>query len=492
MKVLFVSSEIFPFNKTGGLGDVAACLPIAIKKAGVDIRMLVPAFPAILSHFTNIEKVCDLGAAFRCKNISLLKGTIKNNPLSSLKFYFVDAPELFLRAGNPYSDAAGNAWGDNHIRYAALSWVAASFADAGLDDFTPDVIHANDWMTGLTPVYLEAFKRRNPSIKTSSVFTIHNLAFQGVYPYSVYDDLCLPNYMFNENGLEFHRQINYLKGGVMFADKITAVSPTYSREIQTAEFGCGMQNDIIKRAGALTGILNGIDYSLWNPETDKLIAKNYSRTKFEGKRVNKAQLQKDYGLAVNPNVLLMCYLSRLTHQKGVDLILDAIPILMMNNIQLIVMGDGADNENNRFRHIAKQYPSQFSFSSYDDDKSHMLVAGSDVLVNPARFEPCGLTQMFAMRYGTLPYARKTGGLADTIIDANYQNTIVNSTATGFLFENYMLQDFLYGITRIINVYKTDKVLWNKLCRQAMVQDFSWNSAASDYIDLYNTQMNLLG
>ncbi len=488
MKTLFVTSELFPYNKTGGLGDVCAWLPLSLKKAGIDIRYLMPAFPSILQNFTELTLVAKFENKFKCKEINVYKGNIKGNPI---KFYLIDAPELFLRAGNPYSDACGNAWGDNHIRYAAFSWVAAQFAEGEIDNWTPDVIHVNDWMTALTPAYLEVLKRKNPKIKTASVVTIHNLAFQGVYPFSVYGDLDLPNYMFNEDGVEFYRQISFLKAGLSFADKITTVSPTYASEIQTNEFGCGLQSTLIKRKDSLTGILNGIDYSIWNPETDKLIKQNYSKNTLANKKVNKEYLQQKAGILKNAKLPLFGMLNRFTEQKGMDILIEAIPAIMMNNIQLIVMGTDQGNYLPRLHSIAKQYPDQFAVIDFDEDFSHQLIAGIDVLINSSRFEPCGLTQMFAMRYGTIPFARRTGGLADTIIDANFQNTIVNNVATGFLFDNYTVHDFIYGVNRVLNTYKNEKKIWENIKKQAMNQNFSWDKSAAEYIDLYNTQLNLI-
>lgn len=489
MKTLFVTSELFPYNKTGGLGDVCASLPLALKKGGVDIRYLMPAFPSILQNFTELTPVYKFENKFKTKEINIYKGSIKGNPI---KFYLVEAPELFLRAGNPYSDVCGNSWGDNHIRYACLSWVAAQFAELNIDGWTPDVIHANDWMTGLIPAYLEVLRRRNPKIKTSSVFTIHNLAFQGLYPFSVYEDLGLPNYMFNEDGLEFYRQISFLKAGLSFADKITTVSPTYANEIQTNEFGCGLQGTLVKKRERLTGILNGIDYSLWNPEHDKFIKENYSKNNFaQGKRINKEYLQSRLGILKNGKLPLFAILSRLTEQKGIDLLIESIPAIMMNNVQVVIMGTDQGNYLPRLKHIAEQYPDQFVVVDFDEDFSHQVVAGCDVLINPARFEPCGLTQMFAMRYGSIPFTRKTGGLADSIIDANFQNTIVNNTATGFLFDNYSVHDFIYGINRILNTFKNEKKIWNNIVKQAMNQNFSWDKSAAEYMDLYNMQLNLI-
>ena len=489
MKTLFVTSELFPYNKTGGLGDVCSWLPLALKKAGIDIRYLMPAFPSILQNFSELTLVYKFENKFKAKEINVYKGNIKGNPI---KFYLVEAPELFLRAGNPYSDTCGNSWGDNHIRYACLSWVAAQFAELDIDNWTPDVIHANDWMTGLMPAYLEIVRNKNPKVKTSSVFTIHNLAFQGLYPYSVYADLDLPNYMFNEDGLEFYRQISFLKAGINFADKITTVSPNYANEIQTNEFGCGLQGTLQQKHDCITGILNGVDYGIWNPENDPNIHENYSKANFaQGKKVNKEYLQGKLGILKNAKVPLFGVCSRLAEQKGIDILIEAMPALMMNNVQLVVMGTDQGNYLPRLKSIEAQYPDQFVVIDFDEDFSHQLIAGLDVLINPARFEPCGLTQMFAMRYGTIPFARKTGGLVDSIVDANFQNTVVNNHATGFLFDNYSVHDFIYGVNRILNTYKNEKKIWTNIIKQAMDQNFSWDKSAAEYMDLYNTQLNLI-
>ena len=488
MKSLFITSEVFPYNKTGGLGDVAAWLPLAIKRAGVDIRYLAPAFPALLRAMDSVAEVADLGRHFRARKMKVLRGGIKGNPC---RFYLLDAPELFERSGNPYSDPMGIPWGDNAVRFAALAWAGARFAEGDIDGFAPDVMHANDWMTALAPAYLEVLRRKNPRIRTSSVLTIHNLAFQGVYPFSVWNDLELPNYMGGEDGLEFYQQISYLKAGITFADKLTTVSPSYAREIQTPEYGCGLEGSLLRRRFEIAGILNGIDHSLWNPETDRLIHARYGRAAMGGKKENKSFLQEKLGFAKNPKTPLFVALSRLTEQKGIDILIDSVPALMMNNVQLAIMGDDQGGYMPRLRSLAAQYPEQFAVVEFDEDSSHQLIAGADALINPARFEPCGLTQMFAMRYGTIPFARKTGGLSDTIVDANFQNAVVNGTATGFLFENYSLHDFVYGINRILSAYRGEKKIWESIRRQGMSQNFSWDNAASAYVDVYNTQMELI-
>ena len=488
MKALFATSEIFPFNKTGGLGDVSAWLPPALKRAGVDVRYIIPACPQIMRAVSGEPVVAaEFGKKFHSKRLRLLKVNVRGNPL---KFYLLDAPELFARDGNPYSDSLGNNWGDNHVRFAALSWAAAQFALGEIDGFTPDVIHANDWMTGLAPAYLEVLKRKNPLVTTSSVLTIHNIAFQGLYPYNFYADLDLPNYMFNEDGAEFWQQVSFLKAGIMFADKLTTVSPTYAAEIQTPEYGCGLEGSLSLRRFALTGILNGVDYDIWNPETDKLIATTYSKNALGGKKENKAALQELCRLAPNPRIPLFALVSRLTEQKGIDILIEALPALMLNNVQLAVMGADQGGYYPRLASVAKQYPEQLAVMEFDEELSHQVIAGADVFINPARFEPCGLTQMFAMKYGTIPYARRTGGLVDTIVDATFQNVAVRQTATGFLFDKYATHDFVFGISRILSAWRGDRKIWESIRRQGMIQNFSWDNAAAAYLDIYSTQMEL--
>ncbi len=489
MKTLFATSELFPFNKTGGLGDVAAWLPQKLKQNGVDIRYIVPAFPSILDKFTKLTLLHTFENIFHSKQINIYKGNIKNNPI---KFYLVSAPELFLRAGNPYSDVCGISWNDNHVRFACFSYIISQFATGRIDNWIPDVIHLNDWMTALTPLYLNLLKEQDSNIKVSSILTIHNMAFHGNFHKIIFDNLNLPEYLRNDEKILNNNQISFLKAGINCADKITTVSPTYAQEIQTEPFGFGLSETISKRQNDLTGILNGIDYSIWNPETDKLISANYSKTNYkEGKKQNKLKIQEHVNILQNHNIPLFCILSRLSEQKGIDILLEAIPAIMMHNIQLIIMGTDQNNYLPRLKEIEKNYKSQFAIIPFDEELSHQLIAGCDVLINPAKYEPCGLTQMFAMKYGTIPLVRNTGGLADSIINADFNHTLVSRDATGFSFDNYQVHDLIYTINRCLDIYQNQKKIWNNIIKRAMSQDFSWDRSASEYMDLYNTQLNLI-
>ena len=488
MKTLFATSELFPFNKTGGLGDVASALPKELKKNGIDIRYIIPAFPSVLNKFSELELVYSFENIFCLKQINIYKGKVKGN---TIPFYLVDAPEFFLRAGSPYNDILGNNWNDNNIRFACFCYISAMFSTGLIDNWTPDIIHANDWMTSLIPLYLTILKDENNDIKTSSILTIHNIAHQNKLPLTQIDTLKIPTQILTNKGL-LNNSLTFLKAGIHFADKITTVSPTYANEIQTEFYGYGLHYDIIQRKNQLTGILNGVDYSIWNPETDKHIITNYDKKTFKtGKQQNKLELQKVLNIIQNPNIPMFCILSRLATQKGIDILIEAIPALVMHNIQIVIMGTDQGGYFPKLKMLQNNHPNQVVITDFDEDLSHLLIAGSDILINPALYEPCGLTQIFAMKYGTIPIARKTGGLADSIINADFTHTIVSHDATGFLFDNYSVHDLIYTTIRALDLYQNEKKIWNNIIKQAMNQDFSWNNSASQYIDLYNTQLDLI-
>ena len=334
MKTLFATSELFPFNKTGGLGDVVAALPKELKQHGIDIRYVIPAFPSVLDKFTELELVYSFENIFCLKTINIYKGKVKGNPIT---FYLVDAPEFFLRAGSPYNDILGNSWNDNNIRFACFSYIAAMFSTGIIDNWSPDIIHSNDWMTALVPLYLAILRNENTEIKTSSILTIHNIAHQNKLPLHQLDCLKIPHQILANKGL-LNNSLTFLKAGIHFADKITTVSPNYANEIQTEFYGYGLHFDIMQRKNQLTGILNGVDYAVWNPETDKYIITNYDKKSFKtGKQQNKLELQKKLNIVQNPNIPVFCVLSRLAAQKGIDILIEAIPALVMHNIQIIVM-----------------------------------------------------------------------------------------------------------------------------------------------------------
>ncbi|HVK55731.1 MAG TPA: glycogen synthase GlgA [Burkholderiales bacterium] len=477
MRVLYVAAEAYPLEKTGGLGDVTGALPPALIRQGLDVRLLLPGLPAIIKGMLDLKPVAKLEPAFSARAITLLAGRM---PDSGVPAYVIDAPDLYERPGNPYLGPDGRDWGDNHQRFALLGSVAARLATGSLDSrWTADVIHSHDWHAGLAPAYASAQSGPRPG----TVFTIHNLAYQGLFPYERYADLGLPPEFFAVDGLEFYGQVSFMKAGLFFADRVTTVSPTYALEIHGPEEGCGLEGVISARGGAVKGILNGVDYQVWNPATDPVLPQDYTAANLKGKAACKAALQADLGLEIRPDTLLFCAVSRLTPQKGLDLALNALPEIIRQGGQLVLLGSGDADMEERFRQAAAKYPQSVSATiGYDEAFSHKIIAGSDVVLVPSRFEPCGLTQLYGLRYGTLPLVRRVGGLADTVLDAN-QSNLKNDTATGFVFESADVADFSDAVGRAFAAYG-DRSIWSKLIRRAMAQNFSWDEAALEYASLY--------
>jgi starch synthase len=489
MKVLFATSEIYPLNKTGGLGDVAYFLPKTLKKMGLDVRIIIPGFPKVINKVEKLKPVLTLENTFGAKKITVYKGTLPN---SNLEVYVVKAPEYFDRYGNPYVDTAGIPWGDNFLRYALFSYITASFALGVTKDlFIPDIIHANDWQTALIAPYLHYFKSDEDyqdKILTTSVLTIHNLAHQGIFHKEAFASLELPENYFSIDGLEFYNKVNFLKGGIAFADKVTTVSPNYLEEIQTESYGIGLDGLIRAKNTKFFGILNGVDYSVWDPKNDKLIYKPYSFETIKDKQINKTKLKEEIQLS-NKNKLLFGLISRLADQKGIDLVINAIPNIIEKGGQVAILGQGKKEYENKLLQLTQKYPDDiFVCLNYDEELAHKIFAASDIVMIPSRFEPCGLTQLYSIKYGTIPLARATGGLSDTIEDATLQS-VLNNTATGLLFNFATYEDFNNAIKRAFDIYK-DKKIWLAMQKRGMKQDFSWKKSAQSYIDLYNTQLDL--
>lgn len=490
MKALYVTSEIFPLNKTGGLGDVSAFLPPALKNAGVDIRIFIPGFPEVLDGVNQLKPVLELENIFTIKKATVFKGYLKK---TGLPVYVLKAPEFFTRFGNPYIDSSGHEWGDNYLRFALFSYIGAAFS-TGItsDNFIPDVIHCNDWHTGLLPAYLKMFKEDKDfkdKINTAAIYTIHNLMYQGVYDADYFKDLAFPEKYLSPDGIEFYGNISFMKSGIYFADKITTVSPTYAEEIQTEQFGCGYEGLLNLKKDYLTGILNGVDYDVWNPETDKHIDTNYSVLNIPHKEKNKIDLMKTVGLDNQSKKPLLGFIGRITEQKGLDLLLEVIPDIVNLEGQLIILGMGDKKLEAKIKEKAEEFSEYIKFINEKNEKlAHKIIAGSDIILIPSKFEPCGLIQLYAFKYGTIPLAARTGGLADTIIDANLQ-TVLNKTANGFLFDFPLGSDLKNTISKAFTVYK-DQKMWLTMQKRAMKQNFSWEKAANEYLDLYNTQLNL--
>lgn len=478
MRILHVASEIFPLVKTGGLADVLGSLPPALAKRGLDVRVLLPGLPGIVDGVVGLKPVMRIGPVFGAASVTLSVGQL---PDSRLPAYVIEAPFLFRREGNPYVGPDGHDWSDNHRRFGLLGWVAAHLASGELDpEWTPDVVHAHDWHAGLTSAYIV----QNPGLKTPTVFTIHNLAFRGIFPMECHYDLGLPVRKLTPHGIEFHGKISFMKAGLLYSSKITTVSPNYAREICTPEFGCGLDGVMRDRGRDLSGILNGVDYTVWNP-ADAKIAKPYSIDNLDGKKACKRALQLEFGLSTEAHGPLFAVVSRLTSQKGMDLLLAALPELLREGAQLIVLGTGDGDLEAGFRYAASVNPDNVAvYIGYDESMSHRFMAGADVLLVPSRFEPCGLTQLYALRYGTLPLVRRVGGLADTVVDVNEGNLAADK-ATGFVFEDAARHALGARIREACELYRNESA-WTKVQRRAMQQDFSWDDSAANYEQLYQS------
>lgn len=473
MYVLHVCSELFPLLKTGGLADVVGSMPAAQIAQGANVRVLLPGFPAIKAGVPDAQIVTTMDTF--AGRIALRFGFYQG-----VGVYIIDAPHLYDRPGSPYHDQNLYAYQDNHRRFALLGWMGAELA-SGCDPYwRPEVVHAHDWHAGLACAYLAA--RGRPS---RSVFTVHNLAYQGMFSASHLDELHIPRDFFQMHGLEFHGQISFLKAGLFYADRITTVSPTYAREITQPAYGYGMEGLLQQLAweGRLVGILNGVDEAIWDPATDKLITSHYDRDNLKAKADNKRQLQSAMGLEVDPRKPIFAVVSRLTSQKGLDLALEALPTLLEGGGQLVLLGAGDAILQDAFLAAAAEYPGQVGVQiGYHEAFSHRIMAGADVIMVPSRFEPCGLTQLYGLKYGTLPLVRHTGGLADTVTDCALEN-LADGSASGFVFSESNAADLSNAIRRAFVLW-TRPNLWRYVQRQAMAKDFSWHAASKQYLELY--------
>ena len=480
MHILHVASEIFPLVKTGGLADVMAALPPALVKRGLDTRVLIPGLPGVLDGVLDLTPLVQIGPLFSAAVMTLYKGTM---PDSGIVAYVIDAPLLYRRKGNPYVGPNGQDWPDNHRRFALLSWVAARLASGELDPaWVPDIVHAHDWHAGLTPTYIA----QNPIKKTPTVFTVHNLIFRGIFPAISHADLDLPAHTMTPQGLEFYSQVSFMKAGLTYSDRITTVSPSYAREICTPAFGCDLDGVLRDRKSDLVGILNGVDYTVWNPN-DPLLAKPYSSSDLTGKAMCKAALQSELGLSQHAEGPLFAVVSRLTSQKGMDFLLAALPDLLREGAQLVVLGTGEAEIEAGFRYAAAAAPEKVAVRiGYDEAMSHRFMAGADIFLVPSRFEPCGLTQLYALRYGTLPLVRRVGGLADTVVDATAEN-LASDQATGFVFDEASRYAVGARIRDACALYR-DKTsnTWQQMQQRAMAQDYSWEDSAGHYEALYRS------
>jgi starch synthase len=461
LSALFVAPECAPLTKTGGLGDVCGALPAALRGLGVDVRVLIPGYREVLGQISSKElaRMSLLGLELR-----LLAARI-----GSVPFLVIDCPQLYERSGGPYQSAQGEDWPDNGLRFGLLSKVAAVL---GAEDsplpWQPAIVHCNDWPGGLAPVFLAGRARR-----AKTVMTVHNLAFQGNFDPGLMGRLGVAPEHFSIEGVEFHGRLSFLKGGIAYSDAVTTVSPTYAREIQTPELGCGMDGLLRSRRHALAGILNGIDTAAWNPAADPLIAERYDASSLERKKANKQALQRRMRLAVDGDIPLLGQVGRLTHQKGSDLVAGAADELASMG-QLVVLGSGDREHERALRTIAERHPGRVAIQvGFDEALAHLIEAGADLFLMPSRYEPCGLNQMYSQRYGTPPVVRATGGLADTVEDE----------VTGFVFDEAGSPALAAAARRALAAYR-EPGRWKDLQRAGMSRDFSWNAAARRYADLY--------
>ena len=475
-KILFVASEGVPFIKTGGLADVVGSLPKCIDKEYFDVRVILPKYTCMKQEMKDkLSYVTHFYMDFHWKNeyVGVLYAEV-----DGVKYYFIDN-EMFFNGFKPYSD---NALFEIE-KFAFFSKAALSILP--VIDFRPDVIHCHDWQTGLIPVYLkERFQGSDFYRGIKSVMTIHNLKFQGKWGIREVQDITgLPDYYFTADKLEAYKDANLLKGGIVFADAITTVSATYAEEIKTAFYGEGLDGLLRARSKDLRGIVNGIDTDVFNPETDKNIEFNYNAMNFRKEKIrNKRALQAELGLEQDDKKFMIGIVSRLTDQKGFDLISYVMDELCQSNVQIVVLGTGEERYENMFRHYAWKYGDRISANiCYSDELAHKLYAAADAFLMPSRFEPCGLTQLISFRYGTVPIVRSTGGLRDTVEPYNeYAHT-----GDGFAFTNYNGEEMLGIINYAKHIYFDCKKDWNKMIDRGMANDYSWNSSKHKYEDLYN-------
>lgn len=478
MRILFVTSEAHPLVKTGGLADVSGALPAALRAQGDDVRILIPGYRQVFEKLRALRVLMDLHWLPEVGSVTLMAGEM---PDTGTPVMTIACPQLYEREGGPYQDSHGRDWPDNPLRFGILSRVAAILSSSlsPLSAWVPDIVHFNDWQSGLTP----AFMHYSGTRCARTVLGIHNLAFQGNFSPDWLQRLGLPWHAYQMHGLEYYGQLSFLKAGIYYADRITTVSPTYAREIQTEAYGFGMQGLLRARRNDIFGILNGIDIQAWNPSVDPHLAATYDRNALDKKSINKHALQARLGLVQEADAPLLGVVSRMTHQKGLDMLLGCAPKLLTRGCQLAVLGSGDPQFERGFRALAEQHHDQVSVTiGYDEALSHQIMAGADMFIMPSRFEPCGLNQMYGLAYGTPPVVRRTGGLADSVQDTTPES-LANGTATGFVFDSPEPEALLACIDRALEAYH-DASTWRAVQFHGMARDLSWNRSAESYRAIY--------
>ena len=487
-KLLFVASEAYPLVKTGGLADVAGCLPEILRQKGMDVRLLLPAYGDVLASLESVpavvaelelapelERAPELATERMDGRVRILETRL---PGTGLVTWLLDHPIFSERAGNPYHNEQGHPWPDNADRFMLLSRAAAAIStrDTALD-WRPQVLHCNDWHTA-PAIALTHLSDKRPL----TVFTIHNLAHTGIFDRQTFDRLQIPQHFWQEQGLEFYQQLCFMKGGLVYADYITTVSPTYAQEICHSPGGMGLEGLLSQRSDRLVGILNGIDNNIWDPAHDPYLEHPFDATSLDGKSRNKADLQCTLGLASRTDIPLLGFVGRLVEQKGLELLLPVLEQILDSPAQLVTLGTGDPVYEQRLQEMAARYPDSMSVVlAYNESLAHKIEAAADIFLMPSLFEPCGLNQLYSLRYGTLPVVREVGGLADTVVDANAQN-MQAGTATGFVFEQPDSAELLGAVQRAIALWQ-DADRWRPLQLHAMAQDCSGQKRADRDLEL---------
>lgn len=478
-RILFATPEIDPLNKVGGLADASRGLTTALLHMGLDVRLVIPGYGSVKRALGSARAVLPLVDG-QGRRGCVLQTRL---PDPAITAYVVDFPAYFEPLDSPYAIAGPDST-DQARGFLEFARAAVRIAMGDLPGWRPDVVHGNDWPCGLIPALLQTHSGR-----PASVFTVHNLAFLGLFSREQFEHLALPESLWSMHTMEFHGQFSYLKGGLAFADALSTVSPTYAREILTAEFGCGLEGLLQKQQHLLCGILNGVDYRIWNPATDALLARNYDVVDMAGKSACKRALQRRLGLKDDAGCPLYGVVSRLTDQKGIDLIIATLDRIVADG-QLVVLGTGDPELESALVRAAERHTARVGLElRYDDALAHQIVAGADMLLMPSRFEPCGLTQLYSLKYGTIPIVHRTGGLADTVVDAA-PHALANHTATGISYQPNTVAGLTDAIERAAGLY--DSRHWPVLQRTAMRQDFSWTRSASAYLEMYRRALDVAG
>lgn len=486
LNVLFLSSEVEPFAKTGGLADVSGALPQTIKLLDHEIRIMMPRYGGINERKLKLHEMIrlkDIPVPIGSKSVlASIKSSFLTTNNTKVQVYFLDNHSLFGRSGLYVHPDTKKDYPDNDERFIFFArGVLETLKRMG---WQPDIIHCNDWQTGLVPAYLKTLYKDDPFYKdTKTIFTIHNMAYQGVFPKSSFPKTGLPKELFSEKGVGAWGNLNMLKSGLVFSDAITTVSEKYAEEIRSSdEYGCGLQDILARRKSDLCGIINGIDYNVWNPAVDELIPHRYDFKTIDLKEENKQALLDKMGLPTIPGMPLIGIISRLADQKGFDLIGEILDDMMKLNLQIVVLGTGEKRYHDLFERAAAKFPDHIAVQlSFNNDLAHLIEAGSDMFLMPSRYEPCGLNQLYSLKYGTVPIVRATGGLDDSIEDFSP----ANGNGTGFKFTKYQSNELLKTIQRAVQIY-SDQTIWRKIIRNGMSKDFSWEASAKKYLQLYRS------